>query len=76
MCLFMQMSPFKSFTVKGGSNKGKEPIIDVDELSPRAKRTRFSTDVYDLDMFKSYAAFQTYRNYFQDAPLLVERVVD
>ena len=27
-------------------------------------------------MFRSYAAFQTYMNYFRDAPLLVERVVD
>ena len=72
----MQMSPFKSSAVKGGNNKGKEPIIDVDEPSPRSKRTRFSTEVYDPDLFRSYAAFQTYRNYFRDAPLLVERVVD
>ena len=70
------MSPFKSSAVKGGSSKGKKPIIDIDEPSPRAKRTRFSTEVYDLDMFRSYAAFQTYRNYFQDTPLLVERAVD
>ena len=27
-------------------------------------------------MFKFYAAFQTYMNYFRDAPLLVERAVD
>ena len=32
--------------------------------------------VYDLDLFRSYAAFQTFMNYFQDAPLLVKRVVD
>ena len=70
------MSPFKSSAVKRGNSKGKEPIIDVDEPSPRAKRTRFLTEVYDPDMFRSYAAFQTYRNYFQDAPLLVERAVD
>ena len=70
------MSPFKSSAVKRGNSKGKEPIIDVDEPSPRAKRTRFLTEVYDPDMFRSYAAFQTYRNYFQDAPLLVKRVVD
>ena len=70
------MSPFKSSTVKGGSSKGKEPIIDVDVLSPKAKRTHFSIEVYDPDMFRSYATFQTYRNYFQDAPLLVERAVD
>ena len=70
------MSPFKSSAVKEGSNKGKEPIIDVDEQSPRSKRTRFSTEVHDPNLFKSYVAFQTYRNYFRDAPLLVERAVD
>ena len=70
------MSPFKSSTVKGGSSKGKEPIIDVDEPSPKAKRTHFSIEAYDPNMFRSYAAFQTYMNYFQDAPLLVERAVD
>ena len=70
------MSPFKSSAMKGGSNKGKEPMIDVDDPSPRSKRTRFSTGVYDPDLFRSYAAFQTYTNYFRDAPLLVERAVD
>ena len=70
------MSSFKILAVKGGSNKGKEPIIDVNEPSPRSKRTQFSTEVYDPDLFKSYATFQTYRNYFRDAPLLVERAVD
>ena len=53
----MQMSPFKSSVVKGGNNKGKEPMIDVDDHSPRSKRTRFSIGLYDLDMFRSYAAF-------------------
>ena len=72
----MQMSPFKSSAVKGGCNKGKEPVIDVDDLSLRSKRTRFSTRVYEPNLFKSYAAFQTYTSHFRDAPLLVERVVD
>ena len=72
----MQISPFKSSAVKGGSSKGKEPIIDVDEPSPRLKQTRFSTEVHDPNLFRSYAAFQTYRNYFRDAPLLVERAID
>ena len=72
----MQTSPFKSSTVKRCSSKGKEPIIDVNEPSPRSKRTWFSTEVYDPNLFRSYGAFQTYRNYFQDAPLLVERAVD
>ena len=31
------MSPFKKATVKGGSSKGKEPIIDVDDYSPKKK---------------------------------------
>ena len=53
----MQMSPFKSSTVKGGCNKGKEPVIDVDDPSLRSKRTRFSTGVYDPDLFRSYVAF-------------------
>ena len=51
------MSLFKSSTVKGGYNKGKEPMIDVDDPSPRSKRTCFSTRVYDPDLFRSYAAF-------------------
>ena len=51
------MSQFKSSNVKGDSSKGKEPVIDVDDPSPRLKRTRFSMGVYDLDLFKSYAAF-------------------
>ena len=64
------MSPFKGLAMKGGSSKGKEPVIDVGE------RTRFLTDVYDPELFRSYATFQTYTNYFRDAPLLVERIVD
>ena len=43
--------------MKGGSSKGKELVIDVDNLSPRLKRTRSLTGVFDLDKFKSYAAF-------------------
>ena len=71
----VQMSLFESSAVKRGS-KGKEPVIDVDDPSPRSKQTRFSMGVYDPDLFKSYATFQTFTNYFQDAPLLVKRVVD
>ena len=76
LCVNVQMSPFKSSAMKGGSNKGKEPMIDVDDLSSRSKRTCFSTEVYDPELFRSYVAFQTYMNYFRDAPLLVERAVD
>ena len=57
LCSHMQMSSFKSSVVKGGNNKGKEPMIDVDDHSPRSKRTRFSIGLYDLDLFRSYAAF-------------------
>ena len=70
------MSPFKTSAVKGGSNKGKEPIIDVDADSPRPKRARCSTGIFDPHLFRSYAAFESYKNLFQDAPLIVERGVD
>ena len=70
------MSPFKRAAVKGGSSKGKEPIIDVDDLSPKIKRTRTLSEVFDPNKFKSYATFQTHENYFNDATPLLERVVD
>ena len=76
LCVNVQMSLFKSSTVKGGNSKGKKLVIDVDDPSPRSKRTRFSMGVYDPNLFKSYVAFQTNTNYFRDAPLLVERAVD
>ena len=70
------MSPFKSAAVKKGSNKGKEPFIDVDDPSPRPKRTRSPSGVYDSHKFRSYAAFQTYENYFKDTTPIVERAVN
>ena len=70
------MYPFKTSTVKGGSSKGKEPVIDVDNLSPRPKRTRSSIGVFDLDKFRSYATFQNCENYFRETLLLVEGVVE
>ena len=42
------MSPFKTSAVKGGSSKGKGPVIDVDNLSPRPKRTRSQIGVLVL----------------------------
>ena len=72
----MQRSLYKKSAVKGGSSKGKEPVIDVDNLSPRPKKTRLPTGVFDPVKFRSYAAFQNYENYFREAPLLVERAVD
>ena len=58
------MSSFKTSAVKGGNIKEKEPMIDVNDPSPRSKRTRSSTGVYEPDKFRSYAAFQTYENFF------------
>ena len=63
LCVNVQMSPFKSSTVKGGS-KGKEPEIDVNDPSPRSKQTRFSMEVNDPNLFRSYAAFQNYTTHF------------
>ena len=70
------MSPFKRSVVKGGSSKEKEPVIDVDDLSLRSKRTRSPTRVFDPNKFRSYAAFLKYENYFKDGPLLMERALD
>ena len=70
------MSLFKRLAVKGGSSKRKEPVIDVDDLSPKPKRTRFLIGVHDSHKFRSYATFYTYANYFKDASLLVERAVN
>ena len=70
------MSPFKRAAVKGGSSKGKELVIDVNDLSLRTKRTRSSSGVFDPNKFRSNAAFQTHENYFRDATPLLERVVD
>ena len=38
----------------------------------KVKENSFSIGVYDLDLFRSYAAFQAYMSQFWDAPLLVE----
>ena len=70
------MSPFKKSTMKGGSSKGKEPVIDLNSFSPKLKKTRASTGFYDANKFRSYATSQAYENYFKDAPLLVEMVVE
>ena len=70
------MSPFKTLAVKGGSNKGKELVINVDNLSPRPTRTRSPIRVFDPNYFRSYAAFQNFENNFREAPLVVERAVE
>ena len=70
------MSPFKRAIVKGGNSKGKEHVIDVDDLSPRLKRNRSSSGVYDPNKFRTYVAFQTHEKYFRDAKPLLERALD
>ena len=70
------MSPFKKSVVKGSGSKGKEPVIDLDNLTPKSKKSWSSTGFYDAEKFRSYVASQAHENYFRIAPLLVERVVD
>ena len=70
------MSPFKRATVKGGNSKGKEHVIDVDDLSPKLKRNRSSSGIYDPKKFRTYVAFQTHEKYFRDAKPLLERALD
>ena len=70
------MSQLKNAAVKGGSNKRKEAVIDVDDPSPRPKRNRSPSGVYDPHKFRSYVAFQTYENYFRDATPIIERAID
>ena len=62
--------------MKECGSKGKEPVIEVDDFSPKVKRTRFPLGVFDPNKFRSYAAFQTHENYFRDATPLLERPVD
>ena len=62
--------------MKGSSNKGKEPVIDLDSFTPKSKKTRSSIGYYDANKFRSYATSQAYENYFRDTPMLVKRVVE
>ena len=70
------MTLFKRSAVKGSSSKGKEPIIDLESFTPKAKKFQSSTGFYDVSKFRSYVASQAYENYFKDAPMLVERVLE
>ena len=72
----IDMSLFKRSTVKGGCIKGKELVIDLDNFTPKSKRSRLSKGFYDVSKFRSYSASQAYENYFMEAPMLVERVLD
>ena len=70
------MSPFKKSAMKEGSSKGKESVIDLNSFSPQSKKTQALIGFYDANKFRSYATSQAYENYFKDAPLLVEKVVE
>ena len=70
------MSSFKKPAVKGDSSKGKESMIDLDSFSLKSKKTRSSIGLYDANKFRSYGIYQSYVNYFKDAPMLAERVVE
>ena len=72
----LEMSPFKKAAVKGGSSKEKELVINVDDYSPQTKGTRSSSRGFDPNKFRSYAAFQSYENYFRNATPLLQRPVD
>ena len=69
------MSPLKRATMKGGNSKGKDHVINVDDLSPRLKRNRSLLGVYDPNKFRTYATFQTHEKYFREAKPLLERVL-
>ena len=69
------MSPLKRATVKRGNSKGKDHVINVDDLSPRLKRNRSLSRVYDPNKFRTYAAFETHEKYFREAKPLLERVL-
>lgn len=72
----IDMSPFKKLAVKRGSCKGKEPVINLDNFTSTSKRSCLSTGLYDASKFRSYSALQAYENYFMDASMLVEMVLD
>ena len=62
--------------MKGGGSKGNKPVIEVDDVSPKPKRTHSPSRVLDPNKFRSYVAFQTHENYFRDATPPLERPVD
>ena len=69
------MSPFKSSAL-GGNNKGNELVIDIDNISPKPKRTQSPIGIFYQNYFRSYDASQNFEKYFMESLLLVERVVD
>ena len=66
LCPFVQMSRCSSC--------GKDPVIGLTS-SPVSKRTRHLFEVSNSERFKSPLHFQTFSSIFQDAPTMVERIV-
>jgi len=64
--LFLQMSRY--------SSRGKEPVIDLTS-SPISKRTQHSSEVSNSERFKTPLDSQTFSSTFQDAPTVVEWIV-
>ena len=62
--------------MKGSSNKGKEPVIDLTSFSSKSKKTQSSVGVFNDTQLRSYIAFQVYSSYFERAPMVIERVVE
>ena len=74
--LCLKMSPFKKSTVKRGSSKGNELVIDLDSLSLSQRRLDLRLEFMTTFAFRSYVAYQAYLNHFKGAPMLMERVVE
>ena len=51
-------------------------MIDLESLASKSKKSWSSTGFYDVSKFRSYATSHTYENYFKDAPMLVEKVLE
>ena len=56
------------------SSRGKDPAIDLTSSSV-SKRTWHSSEVPNCERFKTPLDSQTFSSIFQDAPLMVERIV-
>ena len=61
----VQMSPFKSSAVKGGSKKGKEPVIDVDDLRRGQRGLDFQWECMTLTCSDLMLHFKPLRTTFK-----------
>ena len=66
MIVLLQMSPH--------SSQGKDTVIDVPS-SPVSKRTRCSTQDSNSERFRTLLDSHTHFSIFQNAPIVVERVI-